>query len=69
MNNQETRKGIVIEMMPNATFNIEEFDTKLIIRAYLSGKMKMNRIAVIVGDTVEYIVDKQGPNNRVIRRL
>lgn len=44
-------KGKVLELLPNATFRIElENGHKLI--AYTSGKMRKNRIRVLVGDEV-----------------
>lgn len=67
-NNEVLARGVVIEALPNATFRIEKEDGGE-IRAYVSGRMKMNRIRVIVGDKVEYVVDQQGPNNRIIKRL
>ena len=38
---------------------------------YLSGKMKVNKIKVLVGDTVEIILDKYGgrATNRITRRV
>lgn len=44
-------RGIVIEALPNATFRVRLEDGREII-AYLSGKMRMHRIKVLVGDSV-----------------
>lgn len=44
-------KGKVLELLPNATFRIKlENDHEII--AYTSGKMRKNRIRVLVGDDV-----------------
>ncbi|MEK9161627.1 MAG: translation initiation factor IF-1, partial [Patescibacteria group bacterium] len=43
--------GLVIEALPNATFRVRMDDASEII-AYLSGKMRLNRIKVLVGDKV-----------------
>ena len=44
-------RGKVIELLPNATFRIELENEHSII-AYTSGKMRKNRIKVLVGDEV-----------------
>lgn len=44
-------KGKVIELLPNATFRVELENGHQII-AYTSGKMRKNRIRVLVGDSV-----------------
>ena len=44
-------RGTVIEALPNATFRIRLEGGREII-AYLSGKMRMHRIKVLVGDNV-----------------
>ncbi|PIR57911.1 MAG: translation initiation factor IF-1 [Parcubacteria group bacterium CG10_big_fil_rev_8_21_14_0_10_38_31] len=44
-------RGIAIEALPNATFRIRLENDREII-AYLSGKMRIHRIKVLVGDSV-----------------
>ena len=44
-------RGKVIELLPNATFSVELENGHKII-AYTSGKMRKNRIRVLVGDDV-----------------
>jgi translation initiation factor IF-1 len=44
-------EGIVLELLPNATFRIK-LDNGHIIIAYTSGKMRKNRIRVFVNDKV-----------------
>jgi translation initiation factor IF-1 len=43
--------GVVIESLPSATFKVEVDDGRVIL-AYLSGKMRMNFIKILVGDKV-----------------
>ncbi|MDR1488319.1 MAG: translation initiation factor IF-1 [Holosporales bacterium] len=43
--------GTVIELLPNATFRVE-LENQHIILAHTSGKMKKNRIRILVGDKV-----------------
>ncbi len=47
--------GTVIEPLPNAEFNVEiedEGGTKRIIKAHLSGRMRMHFIKILPGDQV-----------------
>ncbi len=40
-----------------------------VVLAYLAGKMRLHKIRVIVGDTVEMQLDPYGGKPRIIRRL
>jgi translation initiation factor IF-1 len=44
-------KGKVLELLPNATFRVELENGHKVI-AYTSGRMRKNRIRVLVGDVV-----------------
>lgn len=61
--------GIVVEALPNTLFRVELLDTKEVILAYLAGKMRMNRIRVLIGDRVELELDSYGGRARITRRL
>lgn len=63
----ETVEGTVIEALPNTTFRVRLPDEKEII-VYLSGKMRMHRIKVLVGDTVQLELDEYGDKGRIVRR-
>ena len=39
------------------------------ILAYLGGKMRMHRIKVLIGDTVEVLLDPYGGKGRIVKRL
>ena len=43
--------GVVIELLPNAMFRVR-LDNDHVILAHTSGKMRKNRIRVLVGDKV-----------------
>ena len=43
--------GTVLEPLPNTEFKVE-LEDKRIITAHLSGKMRMNYIKILPGDTV-----------------
>lgn len=64
---KETCIGVVTEALPNALFRVKL--QKKEILAYLSGKMRLNRIKVIIGDSVEIILDPYGGKGRIVRRL
>ncbi len=65
--NVEVKIGYVVEALPNTMFKIE-LDNKEVILAYLSGKMRLNRIRVLIGDKVEMEMDPYGGKARIIRR-
>ncbi|MFA6251650.1 MAG: translation initiation factor IF-1 [Candidatus Paceibacterota bacterium] len=62
-----TVMGIITEALPNTLFRVDIGDEKIII-AYLSGKMRMHRIKVLVGDKVEVLIDPYGGKGRIIKR-
>ncbi|MBI5005047.1 MAG: translation initiation factor IF-1 [Candidatus Lloydbacteria bacterium] len=64
-NNEE--KGTVIEALPNTLFKVALVNKQEVL-AYLSGKMRMNRIKVMVGDTVTVLLDPYGGKGRITRR-
>lgn len=64
---QETGVGVVNEALPNALFRVDMQNGEIL--AYLSGKMRLNRIKVLVGDSVEVVLDPYGGKGRIIRRL
>lgn len=62
--------GIVTEALPNAMFRVSiksENEEKEVI-SYLSGKMRINRIRVLVGDKVSVQLDPYGGKGRIIKR-
>ncbi len=66
---QEIVKGTVIESLPNTMFQIKVEDKEDLILAYLSGKMRMHRIRILVGDSVEMLIDPYGGKARITKRL
>jgi len=61
--------GIVTEALPNTLFRVELDTTKVVVLAYLAGKMRMNRIRVLIGDKVELELDPYGGRARISRRF
>ena len=65
---ENTKVGIVTESLPNTLFRVDLGGDKILI-SYLSGKMRMNRIKVLVGDKVEVLIDPYGGKGRITKRL
>jgi translation initiation factor IF-1 len=62
-------KGTVVEALPDTLFRVQIEDSEEILLAYLAGKMRMNRIRVLVGDKVELDQDQYGGKARITRRF
>jgi len=71
-----TAKGVVTEALPSTLFRVKmedkmdaKIEDKKEILAYLSGKMRMHRIKVLIGDSVEIVLDPYGGKGRIVKRL
>ncbi|MEI6580655.1 MAG: translation initiation factor IF-1 [bacterium] len=63
-----TAHGFITEALPSTLFRVKLEDDKEIL-AYLSGKMRMHRIKVLIGDSVEVVLDSYGGKGRIVKRL
>ena len=64
-------EGVVVEALPNILFRVKltsQPEDKEIL-AYLAGKMRINRIRVLVGDRVTLLLDPYGGKARIVKRL
>jgi translation initiation factor IF-1 len=68
MTSEETTRGIVTESLPNTEFRIQTPEGDILL-CYLSGKMRIHRVRVLIGDSVEVLKDPYGGKGRIIRRL
>jgi translation initiation factor IF-1 len=73
---KKTAVGSVEEVLPDSLFRVRvepgEDGAKPeqdLVLAYLAGKMRLNRIRVLVGDKVEMVLDPYGGRARIVRRL
>ena len=64
----QTVAGLVMEALPNTLFKVRLQNDKEML-AYLAGKMRMNRIKVLIGDKVELVLDPYGGKGRIVKRL
>ena len=62
-----TKLGVVSEALPNTLFRVT-IDGEEIL-AYLSGKMRLHRIKILIGDKVEVLLDPYGGKGRIVRRM
>ena len=63
------RTGTVTEALPNIMFKVKLDDAEEEILSYLSGKMRLHRIRVLVGDRVLLELEPYGGKARITKRL
>lgn len=69
-NKKETSiSGVVVESLPNAFFRVKIDNTEEEILTYLSGKMRLHRIRVLIGDRVIVETDPYGGKGRIVKRI
>ena len=62
-------EGQVIDVLPNATFKVE-INENMTINAYTSGKMRQNKIQILLGDRVQIELSPYDlSKGRISRRL
>ena len=64
---KDTVTGVVVEALPNTLFRVKVGEDKEML-AYLSGRMRINRIRVLVGDNVVVELDPYGGKGRIVKR-
>ena len=73
MHNQDkkdtTITAQVTEALPNTFFKVKRDDTGEEMLTYLSGKMRLHRIRVLIGDKVIVEVDSYGGKGRIVKRV
>ena len=62
-------EGVVTEALPNTLFRVRFAEQGEEGLTYLSGRMRMYRIKVLVGDKVKVILDPYGGKGRIVKRL
>ena len=71
MEEQKDKKDVVMgtveEALPNTLFRVSLEDGTEVL-SYLSGKMRIHRIKVLVGDKVQVKIDPYGGKGRIIKR-
>jgi translation initiation factor IF-1 len=62
-----TVKGQVTEVLPDQLFRVKLEDDKLIV-AYLAGRLRLNHIRCLAGDTVSLVLSPDGNKGRIVYR-
>ncbi len=67
--NEQTTRGQCTEMLANNLYLVA-FESKPDKICHLSGKMRLNKIRVVIGDKVDVVIDPYGgkTSNRIVRR-
>jgi len=65
---EKTSLGTVIEALPNAFFRVQMEDNSEVL-GYLSGKMRIYRIKVMIGDKVRIQCSPGDKKGRIVQRL
>lgn len=70
MSNIDKQKveGQIIEALPDTNFKVILENGREVL-VYLSGKMRLNHIKVIIGDRVAIELSSDGKRGRIVRRL
>lgn len=68
-NKENIFSGTVVEALPNTMFRVMPDEEGEEVIAYLSGRMKHNRIRVLLGDKVLMERDPYGGKPRISRRM
>jgi translation initiation factor IF-1 len=66
---KQTETGTVLEAFPNTLFKVSLDNGKGELLSYLAGKLRLNRIKILIGDRVEVELDEYGGKGRITRRL
>ncbi len=61
-------EGVILEALPNTMFKVDIGNEKIVL-VYLAGKMRVNRIKVMIGDRVRVVLDQYGQRGRIVRRI
>ena len=63
------KMGTITESLSNIMFRVKLDGTEEELLSYLSGKMRLHRIRVLVGDKVLLELEPYGGKARIIKRL
>ena len=63
------KTGVVFESLPNIMFRVKLDGSDEEVLSYLSGKMRLHRIRVLVGDKVTLELEPYGGKARITKRL
>ena len=65
---KQVKEGVVVEAFPNALFKVKVALEDAPVLCFISGKMRLHRIRVLIGDKVSFEVDEYGGKGKIIKR-
>lgn len=65
--NIDKTEGLILEALPNTLFRVKLEDGREIL-SYISGKMRLHRIRILVGDKVSVEVGQGQGRGRIVYR-
>jgi len=65
---EPTVKGVVTEVLPNQLFRVRLDTSDKEIICHLAGKLRMNHIRCLAGDTVTLVLSPEGEKGRIVYR-
>ena len=65
--NIDKTEGLILEALPNTLFRVKLEDGREIL-SYISGKMRLHRIRILVGDKVSVEVGQGQDRGRIVYR-
>lgn len=70
LSKEPKRRGTVIESLPNLEYRVHLDGTEegTWVRCYVAGKLKVNRVHVLIGDVVDCVVPRGSAVGRIIFR-
>ncbi|MFA5750206.1 MAG: translation initiation factor IF-1 [Candidatus Shapirobacteria bacterium] len=66
---EPTVRGQITEVLPNSLYRVKIEDDGNEIIAHLAGKLRMNHIRVIAGDSVSLVLSPDGNMGRIVYRI
>lgn len=64
---KHTVRGEVLEALPNLEYRVKIGES--IVRCYTAGKMRINKVKVMISDKVDVVLPPGSGVGRIIRRL
>ncbi len=64
---EPTVRGVVTEVLPNSLYRVKLDDGKLIL-GHLAGRLRLNHIRVLAGDSVSLVLSPDGDKGRIVYR-
>jgi translation initiation factor IF-1 len=63
-----TVRGLITEVLPNALYRVKLEGSEKVIIAHLAGKLRLNHIRVMAGDSVSMVLSPEGEKGRIVYR-